>query len=180
MPKGTFPGSCCQSPGPCSEPLLTCTSTGDPAVLAGGSGSVSCGITAPFLWVMVCARFCLCPSRLKSLFPPILWKSCSPILLAFNVRYPADSRPFLGSVVWEAWCGVLNLPKRGKTSLVLLMSSLWVTHPDNFPGASDGKASAYNVGDPGSIPGLGRSPGEGTGNPLQYSCLENPMDRGAW
>ena len=47
-------------------------------------------------------------------------------------------------------------------------------------GGSDGKASAYNVGDLGSIPGLGRSPGEGNGNPLQYSCLENPMDRGAW
>ena len=42
------------------------------------------------------------------------------------------------------------------------------------------KASAYNVGDPGSIPGLGRSSGEGNGSPLQYSCLENPMDRGAW
>ena len=40
--------------------------------------------------------------------------------------------------------------------------------------------SAYNVGDPGSIPGLGRSSGEGNGNPLQYSCLENPMDGGAW
>ena len=49
-----------------------------------------------------------------------------------------------------------------------------------FPGGSDGKASAYNVGDLGSIPGLGRSPVEGNGNPLQYSCLENPMDRGAW
>ena len=47
-------------------------------------------------------------------------------------------------------------------------------------GGSDGKASAYNAGDPGSIPGLGRSPGEGSGTPLQYSCLENPMDRGAW
>ena len=42
------------------------------------------------------------------------------------------------------------------------------------------KASAYNSGDLGSIPGLGRSPGEGNGNPLQYSCLENPVDRGAW
>ena len=49
-----------------------------------------------------------------------------------------------------------------------------------FPGGSEVTASAWNVGDPGSIPGLGRSPGEGTGNPLQYSCLENPMDRGAW
>ena len=43
-----------------------------------------------------------------------------------------------------------------------------------------GKVSANNTGDPGSIPGLGRSPGEGNGNPLQYSCLENAMDRGAW
>ena len=50
----------------------------------------------------------------------------------------------------------------------------------DFPGGSDGKASAYNVGDLGSIPGSGRSPGEGNDNPLQYSCLKNPMDRGAW
>ena len=49
-----------------------------------------------------------------------------------------------------------------------------------FPGSSDGKASAYNAGDLGSIPGSGRSPGEGKGNPLQYSCLENPMDQRAW
>ena len=49
-----------------------------------------------------------------------------------------------------------------------------------FPGGSDGKASARNAGDPGLIPGLGRSPGEGNGNPLQDCCLENPMDRGAW
>ena len=50
----------------------------------------------------------------------------------------------------------------------------------DFPGGSDGKASDYNAGDPGSIPGSGRSPGEGNGCPLQYSCLENPMDGGAW
>ena len=49
-----------------------------------------------------------------------------------------------------------------------------------FPCGSAGKESACNVGDLGSIPGLGRSPGEGTGNPVQCSCLENPMDRGAW
>ena len=50
----------------------------------------------------------------------------------------------------------------------------------SFPGGSDGKESACNAGDLGSIPGLGRSPGEGNGNPLQYSSLENSMDRGAW
>ena len=49
-----------------------------------------------------------------------------------------------------------------------------------FPGGSAGKESAGSVGDLGSIPGSGRSPGEGNGNPLLYPCLENPMDRGAW
>ena len=49
-----------------------------------------------------------------------------------------------------------------------------------FSGSSNGKESAYNAGDPDSIPGSGRSPGEGNGNSLQYSCLGNPMDRGAW
>ena len=50
----------------------------------------------------------------------------------------------------------------------------------SFPGGSDGKESACNAGDLGSIPGSRRSPGEGNGNPLQYSCLENPVDRGSW
>ena len=49
-----------------------------------------------------------------------------------------------------------------------------------FPGGSEVKASACNVGDLSSIPGWGRSPGEGNGNPCQYSCLENPLDGGAW
>ena len=49
-----------------------------------------------------------------------------------------------------------------------------------FPGGLDGKESACNAEDLGSIPGLGRSLGEGNGNPLQYSCLENSMDKGAW
>ena len=49
-----------------------------------------------------------------------------------------------------------------------------------FPGASNGKESACDAGDSGSIPGSGRSPGKGNGNPLQYSCPENSMDRGAW
>ena len=48
------------------------------------------------------------------------------------------------------------------------------------PGGLGGKESTCNAGDPGSIPGLGRSPGEGNGNPFQYSYLENSMDRGAW
>ena len=51
---------------------------------------------------------------------------------------------------------------------------------NNHPGGSDGKASAYNAGDLGSIPGLGRSPGEGNGNPLQHSGLGNSVDRAVW
>ena len=50
----------------------------------------------------------------------------------------------------------------------------------DFPGGSEGIESASSAGEMGSIPGSGRSPGEGNGNPLQYSCLENSMDRGAW
>ena len=49
-----------------------------------------------------------------------------------------------------------------------------------FSGGSDGKESDYNVGDPSSVPGMGRSPGEGNGNPLQYSCPDNSMGRGTW
>ena len=51
---------------------------------------------------------------------------------------------------------------------------------NSFSGGSDSKASAYNAGDLGLIPELGRSPGKGNGTPLQYSCLENPMDGGSW
>ena len=59
--------------------------------------------------------------------------------------------------------------------LIEVVSDGW-----GFPGGSDGKEPTCNVGEPCSIPGLGRSPGEGNGYPFQYSCLENPMDRGAW
>ena len=53
-------------------------------------------------------------------------------------------------------------------------------HNMGFPGGSNGKESVCNAGAPGSIPGSGRSPGEGNGNPLYYSCLENSIERGAW
>ena len=65
---------------------------------------------------------------------------------------------------------VLDFPQRMTLGL-----SYW-----DFPGGSEVKASASNAGDPGSIPRSGRFPGEGNGNPLQYSCLKNSMDRGAW
>ena len=61
-----------------------------------------------------------------------------------------------------------------------LVCLLVFSHIKGFPRSSVGKESACNAGDLSSIPGLGRSPGEGNGNPLQYSCLENPKDRGIW
>ena len=68
--------------------------------------------------------------------------------------------------------------------LIVQFEAFLYLHPylwlKGFPDGSGGKASACNAGDTGLIPGLGRSPGEGNGHPLQYSCLENSMDRGAW
>ena len=104
-----------------------------------------------------------------------------------------------GPLVSEVW-SLSHWNTREPPSFIFLMSGVLKTifhvfcHCQHFkgreirhnllqgrtsPGGSDDKASAYNAGDPGSIPGLGRSPGEGNGNPLQYSCLENPMDGGA-
>ena len=78
----------------------------------------------------------------------------------------------------------MNLPEfnflNKEIILDLQKDSLVVQSVRDFPDGSEVKASASNAGGAGSILGSGRSPGEGNGNPLQYSCLENPMDRGAW
>ena len=71
-----------------------------------------------------------------------------------------------------------NRKESQKSILKVIFIQYNLTNSD--PGGSEVKASAWNAGDPGSIPGSGRSPGEGNGNPLQYSCLENPMEGGAW
>ena len=76
--------------------------------------------------------------------------------------------------MWETWVRSLGWEdplEKGKAPHSSILG---------FPGGSEVKVSDSNAGDPGSIPGSGRSPGEGNGNPLQYSCLENPMDREAW
>ena len=65
-------------------------------------------------------------------------------------------------------------------SLVVSLATKCINIISGFPGGSGSKESACNAGDQGSISGLGRSPGEGNGNPVQYSCVENSMDRGAW
>ena len=86
-----------------------------------------------------------------------------------NTVHRCPSRPLTDSA---ADCP--SFPHTGRHTLASTRGLL------DFPGGSVGKVSAYNAGDLGSSPGLGRSPGEGNGNPLQYYCLENPMDRGAW
>ena len=123
MPSGTF-----QYPCPCGEPRLTHTSTEDPSTPAGSFGSVACGTTASFLWVLAHVRFCLCLQD---------WSICfsqsreSPVIISHWPSRP-DSlgipNPFVGCPGWEAWCVVQNLHNTGRTSLVLLFSSLWVTH----------------------------------------------------
>ena len=94
---------------------------------------------------------------------------CSPsLLLWFHYEVNGD-----GEVVEDLFICLSDIFYSSffkKDSLLLL----------GFPDGSEGKASAHNVGDLGSIPGSGKSPGEGNGNPLQYSCLENPMDGEAW
>ena len=82
----------------------------------------------PFPWVLFHIRFCLCSLRMESLFPPVLWKSYSQILLPSRSSSLGIPSPFVGSPGREAWCGVQNLHNSERTSLVLLFSSLQVIH----------------------------------------------------
>ena len=85
MPRSTSQNFCCQCPCPHGKPQTPPASVGDPPTLAGRSGSVSYGVTAPSPWVLMCTLLCVCPPRVESLFPPVLSKSCNQILLAFKV-----------------------------------------------------------------------------------------------
>ena len=81
--------------------------------------------------------------------------------------------------------GTFKRPRHWNSDGISVLHKAWWDIPIctllwDFPGRSDDKESAYNAGDRGSIPGSGRSPREGNDNLLQYSCLENPMDRGVW
>ena len=101
---------------------------------------------------------CLLKSRILSLIKSnLLISSFLPSILI----------PFLSRTIFFCLPSCRSLPLFEKISLY-------------FPGGSDSKVSAYNAGDLGSVPGSGRSPGEGNGKPLRYFCLENPMDGGAW
>ena len=129
------------------------------------------------------AVYLLVPSFSCFFGPPGSSFLCRDVLFLFLILFPLSafqfqlkyhflsegtlkSISFLYSTQW--------LP--ALTSLIFVLCRSFL----GFPGGSDGKASACNAGDPGSIPGSGRSPGEGNGNPLQHSCLENLMDGGAW
>ena len=78
--------------GPSTDNLTTQASTGGSPTLTGSFGSVSCGVAAPLLWVLVPEKFCLCPPRKESLFPLVLWKACNKIPLALKARFPRDSQ----------------------------------------------------------------------------------------
>ena len=89
--KTDLPGLLLPVPHPCDETLLI------PPTLAGSFGSVSCGVSALFFWVLMHTRFWLCPPRLESLFSPVLWKSCNQIPVAFEVRFPRIPSSFVRS-----------------------------------------------------------------------------------
>ena len=114
-------------------------------------------------------------------------------LNGWPLQYSCLENPMDVGAWWATVHGVVESDTTKQITLELLSFILFIVFPKVFNTmwcgfytmicfhcGSDGKASACNVGDPGSIPGSGRSPGEGNGNPLQYSCLENSMDRGAW
>ena len=138
-----------------------------------------------------------CKSLLSTLSPSGLsWHGllpCNPLCWC-KAHSALPRSPNLHSRKWYRRRGALNLgslqyyPEELRFLLVLIMScnccfylfACFFMMFLCFPGGSDGEESACNEEDPGLIPGLGRSPGEGNGNPLWYSCLENSMDRGAW
>ena len=108
-----------------------------------------------------------CPlSLLPSVFPCIrIFSSKFTVHIRWPKYWSSGHQPF-----WKHSLSLKNLHELNDHSSPI----------KDFPGGSDSKVSAYNVGDPGSIPGLGRSPGEENGNPLQYSSLGNPTDGGSW
>ena len=128
---------------------------------------------------------------------------CNTELKEKSILHLCHLHPWLWRLWGCVWLIKDSVSKKEESTTVLSYSSWWTGETDRgnvsrwsflawfidlpsnnqksgFPGGSDSKESACNVGDSGSIPGSGRSPGEGNGNTLQCSCLENPMDGGAW
>ena len=132
---------------------------------------------------LACLAQSLAPSRRSAELPSSWWgwvssRSAPPYRLCDYRGLPRLLQPFTYEVGTnsEYWPGCPKDSWAGhRESNYCLFYFFYFL---DLPGGSDGEASAYNAGDLGSIPGSGRSPGEGNGNPLQYSCLENPVDRG--
>ena len=103
--------------------------------------------------------------------------SAVPVILGTTEVPGEPGQVWVHSPTWLRCPPPITLPPSPPLSAIRLTSKNRV---ELCPGGSVGKESAWNAGDPGSIPGSGISPGGGNGNPLQDSCLENPMDRGAW
>ena len=114
----------------------------------------------------------LSPHTYIHIYEPPRWSSDKEPTWQHRRHKRCQFNPRVEKILWRR--------KRQLTQLTPVYININININICFPGDSDGKESAGNAGDPGLIPGLGRSPGEGYGNPLQYSCLENPMDRGAW
>ena len=132
--KGDLPGLLLPAPSSLWWTFANPHLTGDPPTLADSFPSVFCGVTAPFLWVFVNTKFCLCPLRLESLFPPILWKSCNQIPLNFKVRFPENPRflvPFSDPQAGKPDVGFRTFTTVGELlfnycSLVCGSPTLWV------------------------------------------------------
>ena len=107
------------------------------------------------------------------------------IFSAFTSKYLQLHCLYTFVLWWGSYCNWFTLvhtlqPGEGNFLWGVSLEDFWRSSALGLPYSSDGKESACKAGDLGLIPGSAKSPGQGNGNPLQYSCLENPMDRGAW
>ena len=123
------------------------------------------------------------PSQHQSLFQRVNTLHEVAKVLEFQLQHQSFQRnpraDLLQNGLVGSPCSPSDSQESSPTPQFKSINSSALSFLQDFPGGSDGKASVYNVGDLGSIPGSGRSAGEGNGNPLQCYCLENPMDRGA-
>ena len=148
------------------------------------------GKKSPAIWRAILSRACVHPFNsipgipsLNSLSPPLGLTQASEeakgSCLQGDGTEPGHASWAVHRCVWGGWITGAGMGKEGTSQDTVLVLWAWASQV-YLPCCSDGEESACNAGDLGSIPGSGRSPGKGNGNPLQYSCLGNPTQRGAW